>query len=48
MLLMGEGALADVVLLTPKSAYKKARGIAKSRGETVDPSYSGWRGRSVG
>jgi hypothetical protein len=40
MLLMGEGALADVVLLTPGSAYKKAWEIAKGRGETVDPSRS--------
>ncbi len=48
MLLMMEGALADVVLLTPKSAYKKADRIANARGETVDPSYSGRRGRSVG
>jgi hypothetical protein len=39
-LLMGEGALADVVLLTPKGAYDKAKGIAKGRGETVDPSRS--------
>jgi hypothetical protein len=47
-LLMGEGALADVVLLTPKSAYNKADRIANARGEAVDPSYSGRRGRSVG
>ncbi len=47
-LLMGEGALVDIVLLTPKSAYMKADRIANARGETVDPSYSGWRGRSVG
>jgi hemerythrin-like domain-containing protein len=40
MLLMGEGALADVVLLTPISAYEKAYRIAKRRGETVDPSRS--------
>ncbi len=39
-LLMGEGALADVVLLTPKSAYEKAWEIAKGRGEAVDPSRS--------
>jgi hypothetical protein len=37
---MGEGALADVVLLTPKSAYNKAKDIAKGRGEAVDPSRS--------
>jgi len=40
MLLMIEGALADIVLLTPKSAYEKAYRIAKGRGETVDPSRS--------
>ena len=40
MLLMGEGALADVVLLTPIGAYNKAKDIAKGRGETVDPSRS--------
>ncbi len=48
MLLMAEGALADVMLLTPKGAYEKADRIANARGETVDPSYSGQRGRSVG
>ncbi len=48
MLLMIEEALADVVLLTPTSAYNKAKRIAKGRGEAVDPSYSGRRGRSVG
>jgi hypothetical protein len=48
MLLMGEGALADVVLLTPGGAYDKAKDVGKSRGEAVDPSYSGRRGRSVG
>jgi len=48
MLLMGEGALADVVLLTPWSAYAKAKDVAKGRGEAVDPSYSRQRGRSVG
>ena len=40
MLLMMEGALADIVLLTPRSAYNKADRIAKERGETVDPSRS--------
>jgi hypothetical protein len=40
MLLMMEGALADVVLLTPRSAYNKAWEIAKERGESVDPSRS--------
>jgi hypothetical protein len=48
MLLIIEGALADIVLLTPTSAYNKAKRIAKGRGEAVDPSYSGRRGRSVG
>ncbi len=47
-LLMGEGALADVVMSTPRGAYEKARDIANARGETVDPSYSSRRGRSVG
>jgi hypothetical protein len=47
-LFMVEGALADIVLLTPRSAYEKARDIAKGRGEAVDPSYSGRRGMSVG
>jgi hypothetical protein len=40
VLLAGEGALADVVLLTPTSAYEKAYRIAKGRGEAVDPSRS--------
>jgi len=40
MLLMGEGALADVVLSAPVTAHKKARDIAKGRGEAVDPSRS--------
>ncbi len=48
MLLMIEGTLADVVLLTPKGAYEKAGKIAEGCGEAVDPSYSGRRGRSVG
>jgi len=48
MLLMAEGALADIVLSAPATAYDKAKDVAKSRGETVDPSYSGRRGRSVG
>jgi hypothetical protein len=47
-LLMAEGALADIVLSTPGGAYNKAGKIAGARGETVDPSYSGRRGRSVG
>jgi len=40
MLLMAEGTLADVVLLTPKGAYEKAKRIAERRGEAVDPSRS--------
>jgi tetratricopeptide (TPR) repeat protein len=40
MLLIGEGALADVVLLTPRSTYNKANRVAKKRGESVDPSRS--------
>jgi len=40
MLLMVEGALVDVVLLTPATTHWKAGNIAKMRGETVDPSYS--------
>jgi hypothetical protein len=47
-LLMGEGALADIVMSTPITTYEKAWDIAKGRGEAVDPSYSGRRGRSVG
>jgi hypothetical protein len=39
-LLMMEGALADVVLLTQGGAYKKADRVAKRRGEAVDPSRS--------
>jgi hypothetical protein len=40
MLLMIEGALADIVLSTPKTAYNKAGEIAGKRGEAVDPSRS--------
>jgi hypothetical protein len=40
MLLMGEGALADIVLSAPRTAYQKAWEIAKRRGEAVDPSRS--------
>jgi tetratricopeptide (TPR) repeat protein len=40
MLLMGKGALADVVLQTPKNVYETAKRVAKRRGETVDPSRS--------
>jgi hypothetical protein len=46
MLLMGGGALADVVLLTPTSAYKKADDIAGARGEAVDPSRSRRRAKA--
>jgi len=48
MLLMGEGALADIMLSAPGGAYNKAWEIAKGRGEAVDPSYSSRRGGSVG
>jgi len=48
ILLMMEGALADMVLLTPGGAYNKADRVAERRGEAVDPSYSSRRGRSVG
>ncbi|MFZ8807658.1 MAG: hypothetical protein ACO2PN_06090 [Pyrobaculum sp.] len=48
ILLMMEGALADIVISTPEGAYEKAGKIAKGRGEVVDPSYSGRRERSVG
>jgi hypothetical protein len=40
MLLMGEGALADIVMSTPATAHWKAKEIARGRGEAVDPSYS--------
>jgi hypothetical protein len=48
MLLMGEGALVDIVMSTPTTAHWKALDVAGARGETVDPSYSGRRGRFVG
>jgi hypothetical protein len=38
MLLMAEGALADIVLSAPRSAYNKANRVAKRRNEAVDPS----------
>jgi hypothetical protein len=44
MLLMMEGALADIVLSTPGGAYQKADRIAERRGEAVDPSRSGAAG----
>ncbi len=52
MLLMGEGALADLVLLAPATAHWKVKEIAKGRGEAVDPSYSrkgaaGWEDRAA-
>jgi hypothetical protein len=50
MLLAGEGALADIVVSTPRSAYEKAKDIAKGRGETVDPSrvgVAGWEDRAA-
>ncbi len=40
MLLMGETALADIVMSAPMTAYNKAGEIAGKRGEAVDPSYS--------
>ena len=49
-LFMVRGALADIVLLTPRSAYEKAKDIAKGRGETVDPSRvgaAGWEDRAA-
>ncbi|MFP3200406.1 MAG: PaRep2b protein, partial [Thermoproteus sp.] len=52
MLLMGEGALADIVISAPVTAYEKAWRIAKGRGEAVDPSRSpkgaaGWEDRAA-
>ena len=50
MLLMGEGALADIVLLKPGGAYVKAERVAKRHGEAVDPSRSGpagWEDRAA-
>jgi hypothetical protein len=46
MLLMIEGALADIVLLRPTSAYEKADDIARARGEAVDPSRSRRRAKA--
>jgi tetratricopeptide (TPR) repeat protein len=40
MLLVGEGALADIVMSAPVTAYNKAKEIARGRGKAVDPSYS--------
>jgi hypothetical protein len=50
MLLAGEGALADIAISTPATAYQKAWRIAKGRGEAVDPSRSGrpsWEDRAA-
>ncbi len=40
ILLMMEGALADIVISAPATAHVKAKGVAKRRGEAVDPSRS--------
>jgi len=48
MLLMGESALADIVLSTPATMHRKAGNIAKMRGETVDPSYSRRKAKAGG
>ncbi len=50
MLLMIEGTLADIVLLTPRGAYNKADRVAERRGEAVDPSRvdaAGWEDRAA-
>jgi len=39
-LLTGEGALVDIILSAPVTAYEKAGKIAERRGEAVDPSRS--------
>jgi hypothetical protein len=46
MLLASEGALADMVLLTPMGAYEKADRVAEGRGETVDPLRSRRRAKA--
>jgi hypothetical protein len=49
-LFMVEGALADIVLSAPVTAYDKAWEIAKWRGEAVDPSRvgaAGWEDRAA-
>jgi hypothetical protein len=38
MLLMAEGALTDIMLSAPLTAYNEAKDVAKRRGEAVDPS----------
>jgi hypothetical protein len=40
VLLMMEGALADIVISAPATTHEKAKGIAERRGEAVDPSRS--------
>ncbi len=50
MLLMGEGALENMVLLTSKGVYEKAGEIARGRGEAVDLSRvgaAGWEDRAA-
>jgi hypothetical protein len=50
MLLMVEGALADIVISTPRGAYNKAKDVAKRRGGAVDPSRrgaAGWEDRAA-
>jgi hypothetical protein len=49
-LFMVEGALAEIVLSAPVTAYDKAWEIAKGRGEAVDPSRvgaAGWEDRAA-
>ncbi|MCC6035438.1 MAG: hypothetical protein LM559_00075 [Pyrobaculum sp.] len=49
-LLMGEGALADIVLSAPRTAYEKSWEIAKMRSGAVDPSRveaAGWEDRAA-
>jgi hypothetical protein len=46
MLFMGEGALADMVMSAPVTAYEKADDIAGARGEAVDPSRSRRRAKA--
>ena len=49
-LLMGEGALADIVLSAPRTAYEKSWEIAKMRSGAVDPSRveaAGWEDRTA-
>jgi len=46
MLLMGEGALADLVLSAPRGAYNKADRVAKRRNEAVDPSRTHKRAKA--